>query len=327
MEPKLSRESYRGFLETIPDAALLVDRSGVIVHASSLAARLFRVSASALTGLPVHELVPEDRRASHSERVAAYWREARVRRMGESDFSARRPDGSLFPADIMLSPVSLAEGDMALCVIRDLSEQKAQEAALKAALARERHLALSDPLVGVANKRHLELALAHEIEQLRRHGRPFTLIYLDLDQFKPLNDQHGHAEGDKVLKALGAFLQANVRKTDLVARVGGDEFVVLMVETNAKSARQRVPELFVAVQSFFRASPWSVTSSVGATVLADPPESVEDALSRADALMLMAKRHGRDRCFARYVASRDGVESCDTVGRASAIPERHPVIN
>ena len=327
MEPKLSLHVYGGFLETIPDAALVVERSGVIAYASSLAGQLFGVSASALTGMAVHELVPEDRRASHGERVESYWREARVRRMGESDFSARRPDGSLFAADIMLAPISLAEGDMALCVIRDLSEQKAQETALKAALARERRLALSDPLVGVANKRHLELALSHEIEQLRRHGRPFTLIYLDLDQFKPLNDQQGHAEGDKVLKALGAFLQANVRKTDLVARVGGDEFVVLMVETNAKSARQRVPELFVAAQSFFRTSSWPVTASVGAAVLAEPPESVEDALSRADNLMLMAKRQGRDRCLAHYVESENKIESCDTIRPASSMPERQSVAN
>lgn len=311
VDHKLSLKTYGAFLETIPDAALVVDRDGLIVHASTLAEQLFGVDGAGLAGRAVHELVPEDKRAGHVDRIGRYWQQPLTRRMGKGDFPARRLDGTEFPADIMLAPVSLSGRDLVLCVIRDLTEQKAQEMALMAALERERRLALSDPLVGVANKRHLQLAMEHEIEQLRRHGRAFTLIYLDLDEFKPLNDEFGHAEGDRVLVTLGAFLQTAVRKTDLVARVGGDEFVVLMVETAGLSARKRVPDFCASVAGFLDTSPWSITASVGVVVVNTAPRSVDEAISRADGLMLEVKRRGRAGCLAHYGAPDDEVETCD----------------
>ena len=311
MDKKLTLQAYGPLIESIPDPALIVDRDGAIVQVSPIAELLLDPNGTGLAGRSVHELVPKHRRDGHAERMEGFWNKPMRRRMGERDFSVRRLDDSLFPADIMLAPLALQEGPMVLCVIRDLTEQKAQENKLKAALERERRLALSDPLVGVANSRHLHLAMEHEIEQLRRHGRAFTLIYLDLDEFKPLNDQFGHAEGDRALIALGEELQRIVRKTDLVARVGGDEFVVMMIETPSGVARKRVPEFHAAVSRFLSDSPWAITASVGAAVFNAPPESVQNAISRADSLMLRVKRQGRDGCLAHYGDPDTRIESCD----------------
>ncbi len=108
---------------------------------------------------------------------------------------------------------------------------------------RLKSMALTDPLTGLLNRRGFEEQLRRITATAERHGQGGALVYLDLDDFKPINDRTGHEAGDMVLCHVAEFLEKNVRSTDIVARLGGDEFAVLMVQTNAKEGRSKAKVL------------------------------------------------------------------------------------
>jgi len=165
---------------------------------------------------------------------------------------------------------------------------------LKGALQRESHHARIDPGTEAANARAFYEAAEVEIAKLKRFARPFTILYLDVDNLKKLNDTRGHSEGDKVLSASVATLKRSVRAGDTVARLGGDEFAVLLAEADASAARVASER----VQSALRQSlgrQMGVTFSIGVLTCSAPPHSVDELTKWADNLMYEAKRAGKDR--------------------------------
>lgn len=168
-------------------------------------------------------------------------------------------------------------------------------ARLRLALSRERALSRTDPLSGVLNRRafyedgHRLLALC------RRGQRPITLAYLDLDDFKAVNDEFGHQVGDRLLRGLAQTLQSSVRSSDVVARMGGDEFAVLLPELGADEGRQLLERLHAAAGRPDATLPCAVTVSIGAVTFLTAPDSVEGMIGLADSAMYSAKRGGKDR--------------------------------
>ena len=157
---------------------------------------------------------------------------------------------------------------------------------------------LTDALTGVGNRRKLELALATEISRAERQGGPLSAIMLDIDHFKRVNDEFGHAAGDKVLVRFGGLLRAQTRPTDIVARFGGEEFVVLMPHTLLASAAAKAEQIRRAIAAEPIAPlPNPVTSSFGVAELA-PGERAESFLGRFDAALYRAKEGGRNRVVA-----------------------------
>ncbi len=161
-------------------------------------------------------------------------------------------------------------------------------------------LALSDELTGVANRRRLEQAFRAAVTAQDRYGRPFSLILMDLDQFKPVNDQVGHLAGDEVLIAAARIMSSAIRPTDVLARWGGDEFVVLS-ESNAAEAmriaervRALIREADLAGPEAPPDDPWrKVTICCGVTEFA-PGDSLDAMVRRADASMYAGKVQGGD---------------------------------
>jgi diguanylate cyclase (GGDEF)-like protein len=174
-------------------------------------------------------------------------------------------------------------------------------AKLKAALERERSLSREDATTGVANARaFLELA-STEVERSHRFRRPITLLYVDCDDFKAVNDNHGHIIGDEVLRAAARAMQGAVREVDFVARMGGDEFVVLLTETDAAGAEVAARRLHESLRDAMARRGWPVTFSVGVATFPAGMDSVEKALKEADELMYSAKRRGKNcAAFAVY---------------------------
>lgn len=162
-------------------------------------------------------------------------------------------------------------------------------------------MALMDPLTGLANRRKFMDRFKLEAERQGRHGQPLSLLILDVDHFKGVNDAFGHLTGDMCLKCVAEVLAMAVRKIDLVARFGGEEFIVLLPETGAAGAATVAEKLRAAIENLNipienRFEPLAVTVSVGiGTMTADMPLSFDDLMEIADQGLYLAKKAGRNR--------------------------------
>ena len=161
-------------------------------------------------------------------------------------------------------------------------------------LRREQELARIDPLTGAANRRRLCEAVHHELLRSRRYRRPMTVAFVDLDGFKRVNDELGHAAGDKVLCAVVDRINHIVRQTDLLARVGGDEFVLLLPEIDQEAAKVIVPKLHLALTEEMLRESWPVTFSIGVMTWRDGVVTAEELIARADRLMYDIKHRGKN---------------------------------
>ena len=155
-------------------------------------------------------------------------------------------------------------------------------------------LATHDPLTTVLNARAFASQVAQELGRNRRYGRPLALIYLDLDDFKKVNDAHGHATGDAVLRLVADAMRSAVRQADVVGRLGGDEFGVLMPETDGSLAHAVANRLAGGIRTVFRGTP-SVTASIGVVAVSGTEAGSDELLRKADQAMYEAKRAGKDR--------------------------------
>ncbi len=167
-------------------------------------------------------------------------------------------------------------------------------AAFKSSLAQEREMARTDYLTGAFNGRSFNETAAAEIARARRHAHPFSVAYIDVDDFKQVNDRQGHSTGDRLLKTVADALRRNVRDVDTVARIGGDEFAVLMPETDARAAQVVMRRMRRRLLEETRRAGWPITVSVGVVTFALPPDSVDDVLRAADDAMYSAKRGGKN---------------------------------
>ncbi len=174
---------------------------------------------------------------------------------------------------------------------RDVTHQKQNEARL-------RDLAWHDPLTGVLNRRRLFERGGEEVLRAQRYRRPLALLMLDLDRFKRLNDQYGHAAGDAVLVAVCQRWRRTLRSVDILGRSGGEEFVILLPETGFEEALAAAERLRRAVSHEsigFEDDHIDSTVSIGLSMVHDDDGDIRDALRRADAALYQAKEGGRDR--------------------------------
>lgn len=159
----------------------------------------------------------------------------------------------------------------------------------------ERELSRRDTLTGLSNSRAFYELAELLLAGARRSERPLTIAYLDLDNFKAVNDTRGHLEGDLALQATAEILRTGTRGSDVVARLGGDEFAVLLPETGPDAARMLLERLHDAHAAAMGKHDWPITASIGAITFLRAPGSVEAAVQGADALMYRAKHEGKSR--------------------------------
>ena len=177
-------------------------------------------------------------------------------------------------------------------IVMDIDQRKQMEQALAA-------LAIRDPLTGLYNRRELDQQFAEEVERARRYERPLALVWLDVDEFKVINDTHGHLAGDEVLRELAGLIQDSIRKVDYAARYGGEELAVVMPEMTLAEAEEAALRLRDLVAS--RPLPVEgvgnvrVTVSIGVAAFPEHGDDAADLLAAADTAMYAAKRSGRNR--------------------------------
>ncbi len=282
-------------LGSIGDGVIRTDAEGRIEYLNTVAEQLLGCRLAAVAGRPIDRVITlanEATREPLENPVRICLRERRV--VGRSNQSLLvRPDGREFAIDDSAAPIRNHEGQVigAVMVFHDVSRART--------LARQlAHQASHDFLTGLVNRHEFERRLSRIISRAREEASTHALCYLDLDQFKVVNDTCGHVAGDELLRRLAQALQKKVRRRDTLARLGGDEFGVLLEHCPPEQATRVAHELLEAVQEFrfvWEGQPFTLGVSIGVVTISAESESLASVLRDADAACYAAKERGRNR--------------------------------
>jgi len=286
----LGSMEYEALYSNSADGILFTSPDGQVLAANPAACRILGLSERQICKLGRGGLlVPDDPATQRA--VAERARVGSVR----AELPMRRGNGVLFSADITSTIFATAGGELRTCVIfRDVSRQAAERDELLRHAEALAAASQRDPLTGLYNQRGFVEAGTEALAIARREGRTVQLAYLDIDDFKAINDTYGHPEGDKVLRGLGQAIAKVTRDTDVSARLGGDEFAVLLFATDATHATEIMSRLTpTLVEGIAQGSP-PVEFSVG-IVEYDPAsdDSLERLVERADRQMYETKARRR----------------------------------
>jgi diguanylate cyclase (GGDEF)-like protein/PAS domain S-box-containing protein len=213
----------------------------------------------------------------------------------ESNLFLRHKAGHRVPVSVRVSPIRDEDGHI-VGAVESFNDNSAMTAALDRA-EQLQELAMLDPVTGVGNRRYVEARLRAALDAFRRYGWPFGVLFVDVDHFKRVNDDYGHAIGDKVLRMVAWTVWGNLRSVDAFGRWGGEEFLGVITNTTEDDLRAMAERSRILVsQSAFEEGPhWvHVTVSIGAAMVRED-STLESLLSRADRLLYQAKANGRNR--------------------------------
>jgi diguanylate cyclase (GGDEF)-like protein/PAS domain S-box-containing protein len=279
---RLSRFS----LEKSADSIFWVREDGGFDYVNPAACRNLGYSMVELKAMGVPDIDPD----FTPEIWPLHWRDLKNNVHMLIQSRHRRKDGTMFPVELSLDYIHFEGEEYNVAQARDISERVAVEEELK-------RLAHTDGLTGLYNRRAFIEGLEQEIARQKRYGKSLTVIMVDLDHFKKINDAHGHAGGDDVLRHFADVLRQTIRETDIPGRLGGEEFAVLLPETDAEQAAQLARRFGQAIRSATvrtESGNISFTASIGISRLV-PDDTPDSLLARADQALYRAKEGGRDR--------------------------------
>ena len=190
--------------------------------------------------------------------------------------------------------------------LQALGRQVQAQLELRLSLNHEKQLARIDSLTGVANRRAFYELLQRERSRAQRHARVLTIAYIDLDNFKGVNDQFGHHAGDSVLISVATVMARNLRLADFIARLGGDEFAIVLADTSVEGARHVIDKIHSLLSQAMKENGLPITFSIGVVSFTDALGSVEEMIQKADELMYFVKSHGKSNVKYAVVSSTDG---------------------
>ncbi|MFW2514376.1 diguanylate cyclase domain-containing protein [Demequina sp. SO4-13] len=288
----LAVELQRGLLVNVVDqvgeGVAVFDMEDTVVYANAALADIQGTSVDHIIGQPLSAFIPEPPPGAEEERAAA---EQSGDGLLRARMVARRVDGSPVDVAITVSPLHDDDGEQIgrIVIVRDITLRRVLEDQLERA-------ALHDPLTDLPNRRLLSDRLEHALDRAARSGRSLAVLFIDLDGFKAVNDAYGHDAGDEILRQTADRLRECVRQEDTLARMGGDELVVLLEEVaNANEPLQTAHRLLRAMEPPFTIgdSRMTITASIGVALGA--AGSQRALLHAADEAMYAAKRSGPGR--------------------------------
>ena len=290
-------EKLQGILNAVTDAIITIDQKGTIQSFNPAAQKIFGYGVMDVLGKNVSILMPDPYRSDHDGFLARYLRgggTGKSKIVGTTtQLEAERKDGTVFPIEIGVSELRHGDQRIFTGIIRDITERLEAE-------QRIRHLAHHDSLTGLPNRHLFNDRLDEAIKRGSRSSKILALMFVDLDKFKPINDDLGHEAGDAVLKAVAERLQECVRASDTVARVGGDEFVIVLEGLDDGSAAGMIGEKIL--ERFkdpvpFKKHKCVVGASIGVSLFPQDARRADDLVRCADDAMYRVKSAGRNACF------------------------------
>ena len=316
---KISEAQFEGLVSSAPDAIIIVDDQGIIQFVNTHVHTIFQYLPDELTGKQIEILVPWRFKETHIGHRDARVNTLRIRPMGATRkaFYALRKDGSEFSADISLSPLPHADGTMlTVAIIRDITEQIAFEqerqefqerleltvdertAELQDANQQLNHLASHDPLTDLPNRRMFFSYLDNRLIAAQEEKQAVIVLFIDIDSFKTINDTFGHNTGDQVLKSIATRLAENIREHDLVSRLSGDEFAVLLDNFHSREIySQRIQAIMDTLSQPIKVdkAEFNITVSLGAAIYPKNGKTAEELINSADTAMYHAKTSGKNK--------------------------------
>ncbi len=310
MQNKVNGRETRlsSILDNASDGIITINEQGVIETFNAAAESLFRYQAEEMIGQKVNVLMPHPMREEHDHYIRHYIETGEQRIIGnEMNVNAQRKDGSVFPMSIKVGEMQLDGQRYFTAIVSDISERKAM-------LDHLRHLAEHDSLTGLYNRQYFTDEMERVMQRsMRQKGLNSALLYIDLDNFKFVNDTLGHLAGDRVLIEVAGLITKRSRKSDLIARLGGDEFSILLYDVTLEQAQSTAESYRQMMANYtFRheGRVIDIGCSIGLAMFDSDVVSREDLMARADIACHMAKRAGRN-CVHLYQA--DDRASMDTM--------------
>lgn len=290
--------TFESLLENLFDGVYYVDRNRIITFWNAAAERITGYSRAEVLGKPcaanILRHIDENgvELCQHGCPLAATMQDGQQR---EVSVYLHHNAGHRMPVSVRVSPVRNPEGQVVGGV--EVFTENAQLHKIQKDLEALRFTALRDDLTCVGNRRAADMMLQTHLYELRTFDFPFGLIFLDLDHFKDINDRYGHAVGDQALRMTAASIASPLRRDDMVARWGGEEFIILLCDVDTAMLERIAQRIRVFIERSFIVlgdEKVTFTASLGAT-LAHPADTPESLIARADALMYKAKHAGRNR--------------------------------
>ncbi|HQS57554.1 MAG TPA: diguanylate cyclase [Gallionellaceae bacterium] len=274
------------------DAVIMIDSNGNVTHWNPAAEKMFGYSLVEIIGRNLLDLVVPSK--YHDALRAGYPKFVQTGTgplIGAiTEVDARKRDGSEFPVEISIAAIRVKQSWHAVAIARDITVRKLAAEHLK-------QLASTDALTGAFNRRRFNEVMQIELARAKRYGTPITLIIFDIDHFKRINDTHGHSAGDQVLLKLALLVSGNIRDTDIFARWGGEEFVILASNCETQCPHSLAEKIRKLIEFYPFEEVGQVTCSFGVTEYCSGDDQ-ESIVKRADSNLYRAKEAGRNRvCF------------------------------
>lgn len=290
-ESERNRHYLDSIINNVLDGIITIDAQGNITSCNEATTKLFGYSEAELIGQGINMLMPEPDRSRHDEYLQRYLDTGEQKIIGVGrDVTGLRKDGSVFPMELAVCEVRDELKRSFVGIVRDISIRKAHEAHMN-------HIAHHDQLTGLPNRMLFTDRLQQLLARTRREPLKFALMFVDLDNFKPVNDTLGHDTGDLLLQEATTRLQRCLRESDTAARIGGDEFVVLLPTITSANDAQRVAEkIRHALSQPFALSGnrVNISCSIGIALYPEHGSKGKLLIKHADTAMYHAKRSGRN---------------------------------
>lgn len=289
-EFKRAEDRFRSALQASPNAMIMTDEHGQIVLTNTEADTLFGYTNASLLGKSINELIPVRLRTQHDLHFQSYLTHACERKMGEGrELFALHNDGHEFRVEVGLTPIFKEDARYILASIVDITNQLESEYKM-------RQLIYFDALTGLPNRRLLKETVQNSILQAQKDGEQLGLLFLDIDHFKNVNDTLGHRTGDELLIEISHRLRDSLFKDNVISRMGGDEFVVIVNHCDDQELSRIAERLLDKISKPYQLEKHNltVTASIGIASFPRDGEDFEALYQHADIAMYDAKHAGRN---------------------------------